>query len=201
MSASCTPTLAHLQCTNLVLSTTATRQLAQAGKKIRFSSLPKNGASSRIWAYGFCRQEPTILLKETRTTERRFKMFPLAHQVSPRGWSIICLKLVLIFLNSLKPSHFPPSCFLFGTFSDKRARRQNEAESKWWRPASIRHVSYYHSSRLVTMSWRSPRNNWRRFSPHSDEKIRLFVPLLIMPRENRKLQKTGGQHLTTFRRT
>ena len=48
MSASCTPTLAHLQCKKVVLSTAATKQLAHAGKKTRFSSLPKDRASSRI---------------------------------------------------------------------------------------------------------------------------------------------------------
>ena len=123
VSASCTPTVTHLQCKNVVLSTTATRQLAHAGKKMRFSSLPKNGASIRIWAYGFCSFH--FEYKANNIAERNanhittVKMFLSAYRASPTGRSILFLKLVLIFLYSLKPSHSTPSFFLFGIFGDK----------------------------------------------------------------------------------
>ena len=101
------------------------------------------------------------------------KMFPLAHQVSPRGWSIICLKLVLIFLNSLKPSHSHPSCFPLRNFWRQKEHIARMKQNRSDDSANLQHVSCYHSSTLVMMSWRSPHNI--RFSPHSDEKIGLFV--------------------------
>lgn len=70
------------------------------------------------------------------------KMFPLAHQVSPRGWSIICLKLVLIFLNSLKFSHSPPSCFPLRNFWRQKEHVARMMQNRSDDAASLRNVSY-----------------------------------------------------------
>ena len=90
--------------------------------------------------------------------------------------SILFLKLVLVILCSLKPSHLTPSFFLFGIFGDKSTSpeaKQNRRNNG----ASLRHV-FSHSGSLVTMSWRSPRNNrkYQLFARFYNEKT-LTVPL------------------------
>ena len=103
-------------------------------------------------------------------------MFLSAYRASPTRWSILYLKLVLIFLCSLKPSHSTSSFFLFGIFGDKSTlpeAKQNRRNNG----ASLRHV-FSHSGWLVTMSWCSPRNNrkYQLFAPFYNEKT-LTVPL------------------------
>ena len=82
----------------------------------------------------------------------------------------------LIILCSLKPSHSTPSFFLFGIFGDKSTSpeaKQNRRNNG----ASLRHV-FSHSGSLVTMSWRSPRNNrkYQLFARFYNKKT-LTVPL------------------------
>ena len=125
-------------------------------------------------------------------------MFLSAYRASPTGWSILFLKLVLIFLCSLKPSHSTPSFFLFGIFGDKstspeaKQNRRNNA-------ASLRHV-FSHSGSLVTMSWRSPRNNrkYQLFARFYNEKT-LTVPLRnvskLVRREDHLLNKPPNSML------
>ena len=112
-------------------------------------------------------------------------MFLSAYRASPTGWSILFLKLVLIFLCSLKPSHSTPSFFLFGIFGDKSTSpeaKQNRRNNG----ASLRHV-FSHSGSLVTMSWRSPRNNrkYQLFARFYNEKT-LTVPLTKIPKNIQK---------------
>ena len=95
------------------------------------------------------------------------------------------------FLCSLKPSHSTPSFFLFGIFGDKSTSeaKQNRRNNG----ASLRHV-FSHSGSLVTMSWRSPRNNrkYQLFARFYNEKT-LTVPLTnvskLVRREDHLLNK------------
>ena len=149
-------TLAHLQCKNVMLSTTATKQLAHAQKKMWFSILPNNGASSRIWAYGFYSfhveyNSQQYCSKKHKLPNDASKCFCFGlHQQSR---SILFLKLVSTFLCPLKPSHSTPSFFLFGIFGDKstspeaKQNRRNDA-------ASLRHVSCYRSNNMNIFAFR-----------------------------------------------
>lgn len=126
-------------------------------------------------------------------------MFLSAYRASPTGWSILFLKLVLIFLCSLKPSHSTPSFFLFGIFGDKSTSpeaKQNRRNNG----ASLRHV-FSHSGSLVTMSWRSPRNNrkYQLFARCYNEKT-LTVPLRnvskLVRKEDHLLNKPSNSMLS-----
>lgn len=157
MSASCTPTLAHLQCKNVVLSTAATKQLAHAGKKMRFSSFPKNGASSRIWAYGFLVFMLNTIANNIAQRNANYLTTLQNVSISISGFtnrlvnpfSQACFNLFML----LKPSHSTPSFFLFGSFGDKstspeaKQNRRNNA-------ASLRHVLCYHSTNMNIFAFR-----------------------------------------------
>ena len=131
-------------------------------------------------------------------------MFLSAYRASPTGRSILFLKLVLIFLCSLKPSHSTPSIiFLFRIFGDNstspeaKQNRRNDA-------ASLCHVSCYHSNNMNIFAFRVTGHDvvtpaqWQQkisaFSPHSDLIIGLFVPYCLEKIENERNRQSTNHH-------
>ena len=168
-------TLAHLQCKNVVLSTTATKQLARARKKMRFSIFPNNGASSRIWAYGFYSFHVEYNSQQYCSKKRKLpndasKCFYVSGFTNRVGQS---------FFSSFMPfKTFTFDSFVFPlrnvwrcAWRQKQVTR-SEAESN---PQAfiMFHVIvritwiFSHSGSLVTMSWCPPYNN---------RKCQLFAP-------------------------
>ena len=155
MSASCTPTLAHLQCKNVVLSTAATKQLAHAGKKMRFSNLPKDGASSRI--------EPTDSVV--------FILNTIANNIAQRNANYLTtfqnVSISISDFTNRLVNPFSQACFnlfiLFKTFTfdslvfplrnfwrQKHVARSEAKQNRRNNAASVRHVLCYRSNNMNT---------------------------------------------------
>ena len=142
-------TLAHLQCKNVVLSTTATKQLAHAGKKMRFSSLPKNGASSRIWAYGFCSFHVEYNSQQYCSKKRKLPN-DASNCFYVSGFTNRAVNPFSQALCLLKPSHSTPSFLLFGCLATKaRHQKRSRIES-----TSLHHVSCYRSNNMNIFAFR-----------------------------------------------
>ena len=172
-------TLAHLQCKNVMLSTTATKQLAHAQKKMWFSILPNNGASSRIWAYGFYSfhveyNSQQYCSKKHKLHNDASKCFYVSGFTNRAGQSFsqACFNLFMPFKTFTFDSFvFPLRNFWRRAWRQKHVAR-SEAESN---PQAfiMFHVIvritwiFSHSGSLVTMSWCPPNNN---------RKCQLFAP-------------------------
>ena len=134
-------------------------------------------------------------------------MFLSAYRASLTGWSILFLKLVFIFLYSLKLSHSTPWFFRFGIFGDKsmspdqkRSRIEEIMPQAFVMFYVIVRITWIHSGSLVTMSWRPPRKKrkYQLFARFYNKKT-LTVPLRnvskLVRREDHLLNKPPNSML------